>query len=78
LLYETPALTGAYSIALLVSAVASLAVGRFLDHHSPRLLMTMGSVLASILVLAWSRVTNVAQLYLIFAGLGIAMACVLY
>jgi hypothetical protein len=40
--------------------------------------MTMGSVLASILVLAWSRVTNVAQLYLIFAGLGIAMACVLY
>jgi predicted MFS family arabinose efflux permease len=40
--------------------------------------MTAGSLLASLLVLAWSRVSTLLELYLVFAGLGVAMALVLY
>jgi MFS family permease len=70
--------TGAYSLALLVSGLAALGVGRLLDRYSPRLLMTVGSMLAALLVLAWSHATSLAELYLVFAGLGVAMALVLY
>ena len=71
-------LTGAYSLAILVSGLASIPVGRLLDRISPRLPMTAGSVLAVLLVLAWSRVSTLPQLYLVFATLGVAMALVLY
>src|SRR5437764_4582467 len=33
--------TGAFSIALAMSALAAYPVGRWLDRHSPRLLMTL-------------------------------------
>jgi MFS family permease len=71
-------LTGAYSLAILVSGAAALAVGRLLDRRSPRLPMTLGSALAAALVLAWSRVDSLLELYLVFAGIGVAMALVLY
>lgn len=71
-------LTGAFSVALLVSGVAGIAVGRWLDRHSPRVMMTAGSVLATALLVAWSQVDSVAALYAVWAGLGIAMALVLY
>jgi MFS family permease len=71
-------LTGAFSLALLVSAITGLAVGRLLDRRSPRVLMTAGSAAAALLVAAWSRVDAVAELYLVFAGIGLAMAAVLY
>lgn len=76
--WSAAAITGAYSLALLVSGLAGLRIGRLLDHRSPRLLMTAGSALAALLVLAWSRVSSVLELYLVFAGLGLAMALVLY
>jgi Major Facilitator Superfamily len=44
----------------------------------PRLLMTSGSILAAALMLAWSHVSTLLELYLVFAGLGVAMALVLY
>ena len=71
-------LSGAYSLALLASGLAIIPVGRLLDRTSPRLLMTAGSILATALVLAWSRVSTLPQLYLVFLGLGLAMAMVLY
>ena len=72
------AITGAASVALLASAAASIPVGRLLDRTSPRLVMTTGAVAASSLVFAWSRVETVAQLYVVWAALGICMAAVLY
>jgi MFS family permease len=48
-------LTGALSVALATSALAAFPVGRWLDRHSPRPLMTLGSVLGALLVLGWSR-----------------------
>jgi MFS family permease len=42
--WSTAALTGAYSLALLVSGLAAVPVGRWVDRHGPRLLMTLGSI----------------------------------
>lgn len=71
-------LTGAFSLALAVQGLSAVAVGRWLDRHSPRALMTVGSVAATALVLAWSRVETVAGLYLVWAAIGAVMATVLY
>lgn len=72
------ATTGAYSLALILSGVAGLAIGRWIDRHGTRLLMTAGSCAAAALVLAWSRVESLTALYLIWAGIGVVMAAVLY
>jgi MFS family permease len=52
---STAALTGAFSVALLVSSAAGIGVGRYLDRHSPRALMTAASVAGVVLVLVWSK-----------------------
>ena len=76
--YSTAQLTGAFSLALLISGAAGIAVGRYLDAHSPRGLMTAGSIAATLLVVAWSHVDGLAALYLVWAGLGLTMAAILY
>jgi len=70
-------LTGAFSLALLLNGVTAIAVGRWLDRRGPRLLMTAGSC-AGVLVLAWSRVTDLRSFYLIWAAICLVMAMVLY
>ena len=70
--------TGAFSLALLVGGVVALPVGHWLDAHGPRALMTAGSVAAALLLVAWSRVESIAVFYLVWAGLGLAMAAILY
>jgi MFS family permease len=72
------ALTGAFSVALATSALAAFPVGRWLDRHSPRPLMTLGSLSGALLVLAWSQVHELLLFYLVWIGLGLVMACVLY
>ena len=76
--FSTAELTGAFSVALLISGVAGIAVGRYLDGRSPRALMTAGSIAGVLLVLAWSRVEGLAALYALWAGIGLVMATVLY
>lgn len=76
--FSAAQLTGAFSVVLLISGVAGIAVGRYLDRHSPRPLMTAGSVAGAALVLAWSQVHGLAALYAIWVGIGLAMAAVLY
>jgi MFS family permease len=69
---------GAFSVAVLTTGLAAVPVGRWLDRHGGRGLMTLGSVAAVLLVLAWSRVHSVAGLYVVFAGIGLVSAAVLY
>jgi MFS family permease len=76
--YSAAQLTLAFSLALLVSAVAGLAVGRYLDRHSPRGVMTAGAIGGVLLVLAWSQVHGLAALYAVWLGVGVVMAAVLY
>jgi MFS family permease len=76
--FSTATLAGAFSLAVLVTGVAAVPVGRWLDAHGARGLMTAGSAAAVLMVLAWSRVHTVAGLYLVFAGIGLVSAAVLY
>ncbi|HEX8981515.1 MAG TPA: MFS transporter [Ktedonobacterales bacterium] len=71
-------LTGAFSLALLLSGVAGLAVGRWLDIHGPHVLMTFGSVCAAALILAWSQTHSLLTFYLTWCAIGLIMAAVLY
>jgi MFS family permease len=76
--WSEAALTGAYSLALLVSGIAAPFVGRWIDRRGPRALMTAGSLLGVALVLAWSQVGSLLAWYLIWVGMGLAMSATLY
>src|SRR5918911_4637071 len=76
--WSRTALTGAYSAGLLVSALTAPLAGRWLDRYGPRGLMTLGSALGSVLLLAWASVENLWVLYLVWIGIGLAMAATLY
>lgn len=71
-------ISGALSVMLVVSGVAGLLVGRWLDEHGPRLLMTAGSIAAIPLVLAWSQARDLVFFYAVWVGIGIVFAMVNY
>jgi predicted MFS family arabinose efflux permease len=76
--WSTPQITGAYSLALLVTMILSPPLGHWLNRSGPRVPMTIGSVLGTVLLVAWSRVESLAGFYLIWAGIGVAIALTLY
>lgn len=76
--WSRAALTGAFSLALLLSGIAAVPAGRWVDRYGARWLMTAGSCAAALLVLAWSVVESLLAFYLLWAGIGLAMAAVLY
>ncbi|MEZ4500467.1 MAG: MFS transporter [Thermomicrobiales bacterium] len=71
-------LTAAFSVALLASGIAAVPVGRWLDRHGARWLMTGGSIGAAVLVVAWSRVESYPQFVAVWIGLGVCMAATFY
>lgn len=76
--FTTAQTSGAFSLAVLVTGLAAVPVGRWLDRHGARGLMTAGSIAAVLLVVAWSRVHSLLGLYAVFAGVGLVSAAVLY
>ena len=76
--FSAAQLTGAFSLALLVAAGVGILVGRHLDRHAPRAVMTGGSVAGVLLVLAWSQVESLAAFYAVWVAIGVVMAMVLY
>jgi MFS family permease len=76
--WSVASLTGAFSLGLLTAGIAAVPVGRWLDEHGARLPMSLGSLLAAALLLAWAAVGTIWSFYLVWAGLGVAMAAVLY
>jgi len=76
--YSRVELTGALSIGLLTSALIALPVGRWIDRHGARGVMTLGSCLATALLLVWSRIESLGALYAVWALMGLAMAATLY
>jgi predicted MFS family arabinose efflux permease len=75
---STTAVTGALTGSVLAGAALAVPVGRWLDRHGGRALMTTGSVVATALVAAWSRVHTLTQLYAVLIGVGATAAMVLY
>ncbi|KAB1107691.1 MFS transporter [Micromonospora aurantiaca] len=72
------AVTGALTVSVLAGALMAIAVGRWLDRHGGRALMTLGSITATALLIAWSQVQTIGQLYAVMIGVGITGAMVLY
>ncbi|MBA3554684.1 MAG: MFS transporter [Gemmatimonadales bacterium] len=70
--------TGAFSLGSLVAGFAAIPLGRLVDRHGARGVMTAGAMLATVLLIAWSRVDSVAEFYAIWALMGLATAAVLY
>lgn len=70
--------TAAFSLALVVSAIAGIRVGRILDHRGPRTVMTSGSVLATLSLLVVAAAPNPAVFHAGWVLAGIAMACTFY
>ncbi|HEU5316387.1 MAG TPA: MFS transporter [Chloroflexota bacterium] len=71
-------LSGAFTIALVVSGLVAPIAGRWIDRHGARALMTGGSILGTLLLLAWAAVRSLPPFYLVWTGIGVAMACTLY
>lgn len=76
--WSSAAINGAYSLAMLVSGLVAPFVGRWLDNHGPRSIMTTGSIAGTLLILAWSRVETLTGFYLLWVGIGLASAVTLY
>jgi len=70
--------TGAFSLALLVSAMLAPTVGRWSDRgHAPRAIV-LGGIGGGALLALWAMAPSVLTLYVAWAGLGICMATALY
>jgi MFS family permease len=69
---------GAYSVALLAGGLAATPVGRALDRHGARLVMTAGAGVASVALLAFAGASGVTTLYLAWGLIGVTQAAVLY
>ncbi len=71
-------LSGAFSLFLLMTGLMAFPVGWWLDKRGSRLLMTLGSIGATLLVLMWSQVNSRPEFALIMTLMGCCGAAVLY
>lgn len=76
--WSLTAMNGALTAALMVAGLCAYPVGALIDRHGGRRLMTAGALGAALLLGCWSTVTTLAGLYLVWIGLGVCMAAVLY
>lgn len=76
--WSISAVTAAFSVGLVVSAVAGIPVGRLLDRVGPRPVMTVGSVLVVPAVVAIASVRSFEWFVAAWALAGIGMAGTLY
>jgi MFS family permease len=73
-----PAVYGAATIGLVIASFTAYPVGVAIDRGYGRAVMALGSGLAGLLLLLWSRITGVWALYPLLAGIGLAQALTLY
>ncbi len=69
---------GAFSLGLLVSAIAAPAVGRLADRGQGPAVMQAGGYIAAGLLIAWALLPTIGMTYVVWAGLGLCMAAILY
>jgi predicted MFS family arabinose efflux permease len=75
---STTQVTFAMTLCTIASAGSAVLAGRWIDRRGGRGLMAVGSVAATLLLLAASRVQNLAMLYAVWAAIGVTWALVLY
>jgi predicted MFS family arabinose efflux permease len=71
-------LNGALSAGLLAAGVMAYPVGALIDRGHGRAVMSAGSLLGALMLAGWSRVDSPALFYLLWLGLGVALAGTLY
>jgi len=71
-------LSGALTLSLVAAAVLAPVVGRLIDHGFGRFVFTGCTFAGAVLLVLLSLITELWQFYLIWFGLGIAMAGCLY
>lgn len=71
-------ISGAFTLALLVSAAMAPLVGRLIDRGFAEAVFVGGAALGAVFLVGLSAVTALWQFYLVWFGLGIAMAATLY
>jgi MFS family permease len=76
--WSQPAVTAAFSAGLVTSALVGIAVGRWLDRHGPRVIMTTGSVLAALSLVGVAAAPNLGSFAAAWILVGVAMGAVLY
>jgi MFS family permease len=76
--WSPTSVTAAFSIALVVSAVVGIPVGRWLDRHGPRTVMTAGAVLGPLAVAGVALSPNLLCFTVTWIAAGVAMGAVLY
>ncbi|WP_199255965.1 MFS transporter [Mycolicibacterium mengxianglii] len=76
--WSAPAVTGAFSAGLVTSALVGIPVGRWLDRVGPRWIMTAGSVLGPVSVVAVVSAPNYGWFAAAWVMAGVAMSAVFY
>jgi MFS family permease len=76
--WSTGAAMGAFSTGLAVSALAGVAVGRLMDRHGPRLIMTVGSLIGVAAVLAVAAAPSLPWFFAAWLLVGVAQSTLLY
>lgn len=76
--WSAPAVTAAFSVGLVTAAVMGIVVGRWLDRHGPRWIMTSGSILGVLAVGAVVSAPNYVVFLMAWMFAGLSMSAVFY
>ncbi|TGN39508.1 MFS transporter [Marinobacter confluentis] len=71
-------LSGAFTLALVLSSVAAPLAGTLIDRGYGRVVLAGGMILGALLLMALPAIREVWQFYLLWAGIGLAMSACLY
>ncbi|HUV32069.1 MAG TPA: MFS transporter, partial [Devosiaceae bacterium] len=71
-------LSGAFTLALVMTAVLAPLAGRLIDRGSAWLIHPGGALLGAMLLVALSQVNELWQFYAVWFGMGLAMSACLY
>lgn len=76
--WSPPAVTAAFSAALVTSALVGIGVGRWIDRHGPHAVMTLGSALGPLTLVGVALAPSLGWFVASWIATGVAMGAVLY
>jgi MFS family permease len=76
--WSRDSIIGAFSTGLLCGGAGAFPVGLCIDRYGGRIVMTAGSIAGGVLLLLLSQTHSLVEFYLLWVGLGLTMAMVLY
>ncbi|MCV0396270.1 MAG: MFS transporter [Rhizobiaceae bacterium] len=76
--WSKPTLYGAATLGMILASLSAYNIGAAIDRGHGRLLMAGASVVAGLLLAAWSRIETVWAFYMVLAFLGCMQAATLY